>query len=736
MKLALTKERSFPSGDERPSTYRTVAKTLLSCRELYFILAIAAFLRFYLLPTTEFDDDQAAVFGMAHNAVQHGWLVATSNIASIHIVNPPAVIYLYMLPALFSANPLGGAIFTALCNTLAVGLCYLFVRRYYGRLAASIAALFFATATLAVFYARFIWQQNLLPLFVLLYIFSLFLGVVERRKGWLFPAIVLLGLLIQLHASTVLLSATLLVALLLSPGTLRWRDLALGLLGLLLIYFPYLLWEIATKFNDVQILLSATKQHVKTPNLASFYYQLFLSPYNPNLLPANLHAPIYVVKPWISWLFQTMHWLNTIAMLFLLLRALWPVAARADTGASTSEETLLDTPSATRSHEDTTHRVSTWFDGLPVPGYMKRWWLNLLAMPARCGLLILLAWQAIPLFLLSHMSTELYPHYFIFFLPGQFIVIGILFAQLVHWCERFGTWGEVARLLTICLTILITTAQFAGSFSSVLDYGLGYYNELQIGNPYYDDLHSLQYAMTLADQIAQRNHLNHVYVSTNPSTQAALGYLAAQMHTPTTLFDDEYCMVLPAPTDGPAVMLVNPYSSLTQSLLAHFHVARQVAQAPRLGGPPFRLYIVRSLPTTATVGSLGDYLRLATMSQPTLFSADHSEWYATLWNMLRSTPAQYRTTYTYQLQETPNGVQHRQDTATCMLNSARSGDQLIVAFNVPTTTTHVSFVLFRGQFYQSSPYNLVYGPITMETYITRRTHSIALGSIRYSTATG
>src|SRR5579875_1358594 len=721
MKLALEKERSSPSGGERPLTYRTVAKTLLSCWELYFIVAIAAFLRFYLLPTTEFDDDQAAVFGMAYNAVQHGWLVATSNIASIHIVNPPAVIYLYMVPALFSANPLGGAIFTALCNTLAVGLCYLFVRRHYGRLAASIATLFFATATLAVFYSRFIWQQNLLPLFVLLYIFSLFLGVVERRKGWFFPAIVLLGLLIQLHASTVLLSAPLLVALLLSPGTLRWRDLALGLPGLLFIYFPYLLWEIATKFNDVQILLSATKQHVKTPNLASFYYQLFLSPYNPDLLPANLHAPLYVVKPWISWLLQTMPRLNAIAMLLLLLCALWPQLAQ----------------TGTRFNEDGTQREElSQPEHLPVYGYMKRWWLNLLATPPRCGLLILLAWQAIPLFLLSHMSTELYPHYFIFFLPGQFIIIGILFAQLVHWCERFRAWGEVARLLTICLTMLITTSQFAGSFASVLDYGLGYYNELQIGNPYYDDLHSLQYAMTLADQIAQRNHLNHVYVSTNPSTQAALGYLAAQMHTPTTLFDDEYCMVLPAPTDGPAVMLVNPYSSLTQSLLAHFHVARQVAQAPRLGGPPFRLYIVHSLPTTATVGSLGDYLRLATMSQPTLFSADHSEWYATLWNMLRSTPAQYRITYTYQLQETPNGMQHRQDTATCMLNSARSGDQLIVAFNVPTTTTHVSFVLFRGQFYQSSPYNLVYGPITMETYITRRTRSIALGPIRYSTATG
>lgn len=724
MKLTLEKERSSSQRDERSLKYRATLKNLLLSWELYLILAVAAFLRFYLLQTTEFDDDQAAVFGMADNAVRHGWLVATSNIASIHIVNPPAVIYLYMLPALLSANPLSGAIFTALCNTLAVGLCYFFVRRYYGRLAATIAALFFATATLAVYYSRFIWQQNLLPLFVMLYIFCLFLGVVERRKGWLFPALVLLGLLVQLHASTVLLGATFLVALVFSPGTLRWRDLVLGLLGLLVIYAPYLLWEASSNFQDIHILLSATKHSTQLKNLTFFYYQLFLSPYNPKLMPSDPHAMIYTVLPWIRWLSKAIFWLVIGGAILALLQVLWP--KRRGDGRDPAAPTWKGTEIS---------GASSGVERLPVIGYMKYWWIDLRATPYRCGLLVLLAWQVIPVLALSHLSLIIYPHYFIFFMPGQFILIGILLDQIVKWCLSFQSWGAIARYAVVFLTIFITTAQFAGSLASVVDYGRGHYRDQLIGNPYYNDLNSLQHAMTLADQIAQHNHLNHVYITINPTTQAAMSYLTEQMHTPTTLFDDTNCLVLPDLAAGPAVMLVNPYSILSEDLLAHFTRAKLVAESPRLGGPPFRLYIVNPLSQAAPVQAFAGQLQLLNTGQPALFSAANTSWYVTRWSLLNSTPAHFRTTYSYQIQATPNGNQTLHRAATCMLTSMRAGDQVLIAFQVPSMPRTVSFVLFSGQFYQSSPYNLSYGPITMETYISR-THYTTLGSIRDSSLSG
>jgi 4-amino-4-deoxy-L-arabinose transferase-like glycosyltransferase len=239
----------------------------------------------------EFDEDQAMVFRMAHDAINHGLLPATSNIASIRIANPPAVIYLFMLPAAFSANPLWCAIYVALFNMIAVLLTYIFVRRYYGRLAAIIASLLYATAAVPIEYSRFIWQLNLVAPIVVLFMFTLFIGVVERRKGWLFPALLLLGILFQLHETSSLLIAPFLVALALAPGTLRWRDLILGIASLLLIFFTYLLWEFSTQFADLNIVLQVAKLHAHFDSQAFTYYEFFLSPYDR--VPTNMHSLLY-----------------------------------------------------------------------------------------------------------------------------------------------------------------------------------------------------------------------------------------------------------------------------------------------------------------------------------------------------------------------------------------------------------------------------------------------------------
>src|SRR5579859_4983417 len=92
-----------------PSTlagHRATLFSLLRSWEFYLILGVAFFLRLYHINLTEFDIDQATIFQMAHDAASQRMLVATSNGASIGIINPPAVIYLLMITAAFSSNPL------------------------------------------------------------------------------------------------------------------------------------------------------------------------------------------------------------------------------------------------------------------------------------------------------------------------------------------------------------------------------------------------------------------------------------------------------------------------------------------------------------------------------------------------------------------------------------------------------------------------------------------------------
>jgi len=124
---------------------RNKAFALLRTWELYPILFIAASLRLYRIDTVLFVDDQAVVFSMARDAIVHGLWPITSNRASLGILNFPLVVYLFMLPAAISSNPLWAEVMVGLLNTIAVLLAYLFVRRYYGRLAGTIVALFYAT---------------------------------------------------------------------------------------------------------------------------------------------------------------------------------------------------------------------------------------------------------------------------------------------------------------------------------------------------------------------------------------------------------------------------------------------------------------------------------------------------------------------------------------------------------------------------------------------------------------
>ena len=75
--------------------------------------------------------------------------------------------------------------------------------------------------------------------------------------------------------------------------------------------------------------------------------------------------------------------------------------------------------------------------------------------------------------------------------------------------------------------------------------------------------------------MALRRHLNRVYLTADAYSQVPLSYLIGQMRTPTTLFDDERCLVLPNPADGPAVLLVDPYAQMTLALLRLYATPRR-----------------------------------------------------------------------------------------------------------------------------------------------------------------
>jgi Dolichyl-phosphate-mannose-protein mannosyltransferase len=702
--------KSRADGQLSARRYIKYLRTWFFCWECYLILLVAGFLRFYQLRAAEFDGDQAAIFGLAREAVRAGLWPIVSNRASIGIENPPAVIYILMIPAALSADPLLATIMVGLLNTMAVFLTYLFTRRYYGWLAGTIAALLYAAAAKPLNYSRFIWQQNMLALFVVLFMFALFWGVVERRKGWFFPAALLLGVAYQLHETSTLLVIPLLAALILAPGTLRRRDLLLAFISLLVIFSPYILWEFSTKFADVSLVLQVTNLRARIDGDALYLYEFFLSPNGFGFysqVPGDSTSSLRQLGPMLAWLRYTL-WLLVAGGLVTA----GVLALRPRPGGASARDTQA---------------------GFFSP--LRRWWADFRAAPSRCGLALLLIWQVAPVLLLSRHSLPLYPYYLLILMPGPFILMGVFSAKAIEWAARPELYWKGLRYGMYAAAALIVIAQIAACTATLLDTVDGTYKHGQVFN----DLGSLQHALDEADQLALQRHLNMVYVTTDANTQTSLRYLAGQMRTPATLFDDERCLVLPGAGAGPAVLLASPYAQLTTALLREYASVVLVEQAPRLGASPFQLYIVTPKVVTGQTSVSNTFvnnLQLVNVQRRQLNAAGEAIWLVSHWKLLRSVRPGPRTAYNYALRAFTNTNSYPRRSL-CTFTAIRPGDQLFVAFAIPNSLASAELVSIEGKFYTTTPDDPWFGFLHLETDQTQDSPALVLltaggkGSIVY-----
>lgn len=700
--MSLTQSKNdAPHIDKHKSTTPSnLLRTWLLTWEVYPILLVTGFLCLYRINTTEFNTDQAAIFSMARDAIRFGLFPITSNAASLGITNPPAVIYILLIPALFSANPLWAAVQQALLTTAAALLTYIFTRRYYGRLAGIVAALLYATATTTIHYGRFIWQQNMMSPFVILFMFALYWGVVDRRKGWFAPAVLLLGLLFQLHQSAALLVIPLFVAVVLAPKTIRWRDIVLAFVLLFILYFPYILWEVFSKASDLHAFSNLSQHEATGGNETLRFYRLFLSPYGQQ--PTIASSVTLKFVPWLSWLRYAIPLLLFAGIAAALLLLVFP---------------LLNQARATGTPDPITS----------VRSGMRGWWANFNANPSLGGFVLLLTWQILPVLLLLRVTIILQLHYFIFLMPGPYILIGLFIAKVVELFRRYQPGWSLLRYAVYGLVALVVIGQLLGSVASVIDISSGKFDDRTFYIHYRNDLNSLQQAVNEADQLAQQRHLNHVYITTDDSTATALGYLSEQMQTPVTLFSATNCLVLPAPADGPAVLLVGPYDTLTHALLGQYASATLVNEPARPGGKPFHLYVVTpsAAQTAPGTNAFGNDLQLYKMKTQNLGS-NSSSWMVTQWNILRPVQPALRTTYNYTITAQPGGNNSSLQPNTCSFTGMRAGDQLLDAMALPNNSVAPTSVTVGVQSSTTVPFNPTLGPIHFETYINQETPSTIL----------
>ncbi|GCE13203.1 ArnT family glycosyltransferase [Tengunoibacter tsumagoiensis] len=657
--MTFTRVQNFKASQaetSEPAAYKQQAslRSWLLSWEIYLIVLVASFLRLYGIQRTEFDGDQADIFQMAHDAIVRGHLVATSNIASIGIYNPPGTIYFLMVPAAISADPVGGAIFTAILSIASVLLTYFCMRRYFGRLAATISASLYATAALSIFYSRFMWNQNLLFFFVTVLIF-LFLEVIFfQRKGWLILAIPLLGLLFQLHGSGILLLAPLIVTVVLAPKTVRIRDIVFGSGLLLLLYLPYILWEFSVSFHDVSVLLTGSQRENVYDNQIWILYQTYLSPFYESFL--NLDT-VYIT--FFKWVRVFMTGLIILSLLFALFSGLKALR---------------------RQHESP--RV-WWLKPL-------QWVKALQSSPEGCALLVLASWQLVMLSEIHH-TIKLQLHYLIVFAPGQYLLVGIFLAWLIYWLRQRTGWPRVAMYSLSIFSLLLILVQLVGSTYSVLDAVTGQFNEKDFSHPYYNDLQSMQDALARAEDEARVHRIQHIYVDADRSNFSGFRYLAGQAQIPTIVSNDE-CVLLPDASRGPIIWLVSPYSAVNEALVTHLTNATLLSVSHRPSGAPFKLYLVQ--PPV----HVGDQpLQLSNGMQYLGSQSIHTaqaQGLLTQWRLEKDRPATTGQFYNYHVTSNELGRD------SCKVTSVQSDDQLWTFF--PQQPAKFNQLSLRVEMYQST----------------------------------
>ncbi|HTI15829.1 MAG TPA: glycosyltransferase family 39 protein [Dictyobacter sp.] len=713
---------------EQPSTPPSLKEKIIyffkNSWEIYPILILATLFRVYGDNKSLYDDDQSSIWNLARDAATHHMLPASSNVSSLGILHGYFTTYFLTIVALFTGNPVWGAVATGLFNVVGVLITYLFIRRYYGRVPGGLAALFYAISTIIVLYNRYIWQPNLEPVVAISLMFALSVGAIERRKGWLIAASIFLGLCYETHESSIYMVLPFLAALLLAGfKSIRWRDIPLSILALLIIFLPYILWLQYSNYVDINTLLTKSG-HTPVYSINIFkYIAFFTSPYihddylllvgamngltqSVNTLPSNPHSALAPTNTLIDVIRVFLQIIHVVAPLMVL-------------GGAIVTFILLVKP----------HSRAEQMAGRFTK--VKHWLREIYNDPIKRGYILLLVWQCVIPILMIRDTTTLYNHYILFLIPGPYILIALFVGKLLPAIPRyFPRWSFQLRTALYAVTVLTILAELIGVTAAISDITHGVYSNGGPGYP--NDAPSTRNAIIAADTLAQQNHINHVYIAANQSVLQALEYYANMSSVPTSIYNDVGCVFLPGPQAGPAVVLVAPQSALATAMIKQYTNATLVSQPPRAAAGPYQLYLVNSKPSEVAHPTTNlTYKNSISMdlldNQTQRLTVGGDAFMITRWQLELSSPSAWRTTYDYSLRadyagQPPAAVHYHQPD--CTTTSIQSGDQLLAAFQMysakdpspPALTVHTIYGVSKPVLFKEGPFTfLTYKIYTAES---------------------
>ena len=168
---------------------------------LSLILLVGAFLRFYRLPeymTFLGDEGRDALVWL--RMIRNGKFVLIGPVTSIGNMYLGPLYYYFALPwfFLFGLSPIGPSAMVAFLGVVTIGFVWWVGREWFNQQAGLIAALLYAISPVVIVYSRSSWNPNIMPFFALLTIYGLYQFWLKQKFWWI--PIVGLGLSFALQS--------------------------------------------------------------------------------------------------------------------------------------------------------------------------------------------------------------------------------------------------------------------------------------------------------------------------------------------------------------------------------------------------------------------------------------------------------------------------------------------------------------------------------------------------------
>ena len=219
---------------------------------LGLIILLAGFLRLYRLPELyNFLGDQGrdAIIASDILTFKNLPVIGPESSAGDFFMGPFYYYFVAFGLGLAGFNPIGPVILIALFSVVTTALLYLVFSRYmHSRSTGLVAAYLYAISPAVVMSARFSWNPNLIPFFILTLLIGLLEFIRAKQTRWLLVSAVSLAVLFQLHYLTLLFIPVVLVFFLAHRHLVRFSQLVSYFSLAALSFVPLIVFDLTHNF--------------------------------------------------------------------------------------------------------------------------------------------------------------------------------------------------------------------------------------------------------------------------------------------------------------------------------------------------------------------------------------------------------------------------------------------------------------------------------------------------------